>query len=351
MHGTPEPVLLGVLDDTPDGMDRAAFDAVLRLGAQRLAASGRFVRGVEVCFVRAAGPPRGTARALENGFLELDEAGVLVVIGPAMGDGALVATPLAEAAGLPMLNWAGTEEGRGEYMFHVQVGSHEEEPLLLVRQLLARGIGSAVVFFERSAIGSRYARFFEEAAVAEGLGLDGWLGLGPGAPDVDTAVGKLLRAEPRAFVYLGLGIDQPRVAAALARAGFAGQRLCNTCGMFGWASAEAAKAYEGWTYIDMFDETNPRLQGVLRALERPFERGPMPAVYADLVDLAFEGLARAPKLTRDGVREGLERIKGIPACLGAPGTIASFGRHDRGALKGNYLVLRSWRGGRSVAVR
>jgi branched-chain amino acid transport system substrate-binding protein len=351
MHGTPEPVLLGVLDDTPDGMDRAAFDAVLSMGKQRLARSGRFARGIDVHFVRAPGPPRGTAHALEQGFLELDDSGALVVIGPAMGDGALVATPLAEAAGLPLLNWAGTEMGRGQYMFHVQVGSHEEEPLLLVRHLLAQGLGSAVVLFERSAIGSRYARFFEEAAVAEGLGLDGWIGFAPGSPDVEAGVAKLLRSEPRVFVYLGLGIDQPRVQRALESAGFEGQRVCNTCGMFGWASAEAAKGFEGWTYIDMFDETNPRLQSVLRALDRPFDRGPMAAVYADLIDLALEGLARAPALTRDGVREGLERIKGIPACLGAPGTIASFGHCDRGALKGNYLVLRSWRGGRSIAVR
>jgi ABC-type branched-subunit amino acid transport system substrate-binding protein len=351
MHGTPEPALLGVLDDTPDGMDRAAFDALLRAGVQRLAASGRFVRGVEVHFARAAGPPRGTARAIENAFAELDDAGALVVLGPAMGDGALVATPLSDAAGLPLLNWAGTEEGRGEYMFHVQVGSHEEEPLLLVRHLLAQALGSAVVLFERSAIGSRYARFFEEAAVAEGLGLDGWIGLAAGAPDVEGAVAKLLRAEPRAFVYLGLGIDQPRVSSALDRAGFAGRRACNSCGMFGWASAEAAKAYEGWTYVDVVDDANPRLQAVLRALDRSFDRGPMPAVYADMIGLALEGLARAPQLTRDGVRDGLERIKGIPACLGSAGTMLSFGRQDRGALKGPYLVLRSWRAGRSIAVR
>src|SRR5262249_13334737 len=152
---------------------------------------------------------------------------------------------------------------------HVQVGSHEEEPLLLVRHLLAQGLSSAVVLFERSTIGSRYARFFEESAVAEGLALDGWLGLAPGSPEIESAVAKLLRAGPRAFVYLGLGIDRPRVAAALARAGFDGRRLCNTCGMFGWASAEAAKGFEGWVYVDVFDETNARLQSVLGALGRP----------------------------------------------------------------------------------
>jgi hypothetical protein len=166
---------------------------------------------------------------------------------------------------------------------------------------------------------------------------------------VEAGVTKLLRGEPRAFVYLGLGNDLPRVSAALARAGFSGTRVCNTCGMFGWANAEAAKALEGWIYIDVFDEQNPKLQATLRALGRTFERGPMAVVYADLVDLALEGLARAPALTRDGLRDGLERIKGIATCMGAPGTIASFGHWDRAALKGRYLVLRTWRGGRSVA--
>ena len=43
----------------------------------------------------------------------------------------LVATPLADRARIPTINWAGTERARSEFMFHLQVGSHEDEPVLL----------------------------------------------------------------------------------------------------------------------------------------------------------------------------------------------------------------------------
>jgi hypothetical protein len=59
--------------------------------------------------------------------------------------------------------------------------------------------------------------------------------------------------------------------------------------------------------------------------------------------LLGEGLARAPELARAGVRAGLERVKALPAATGRPGTAMGFGNWDRGALKGEYLVLREWR--------
>jgi hypothetical protein len=41
-------------------------------------------------------------------------------------------------------------------------------------------------------------------------------------------------------------------------------------------------------------------------------------------------------------------VKALPAATGRPGTLMGFGNWDRGALKGEYLVLREWRSGRSV---
>ena len=51
-----------------------------------------------------------------------------------------------------------------------------------------------------------------------------------------------------------------------------------------------------------------------------------------------------------GLREGLERVKQLPATSGYEGTLIGFGVQDRAALKGQFLVLRAWRGGRSVQV-
>ena len=66
--------------------------------------------------------------------------------------------------------------------------------------------------------------------------------------------------------------------------------------------------------------------------------------------LLGEGIARCRPSTRDGIREGLERVKQLPATSGREGTMMGFGSWDHAALKGPYLVLRTWREGRTVQV-
>jgi hypothetical protein len=61
-------------------------------------------------------------------------------------------------------------------------------------------------------------------------------------------------------------------------------------------------------------------------------------------------VARSAHLTRAGLKDGLERVKRLPAATGMNGTTMGFGNYDHGALKGRYLVLRSWRDGKSVQV-
>lgn len=46
----------------------------------------------------------------------------------------LVATPLADRYRLPTINWAGPKRARSEWMFHLQVGSHQNESVLLARE-------------------------------------------------------------------------------------------------------------------------------------------------------------------------------------------------------------------------
>ena len=60
-----------------------------------------------------------------------------------------------------------------------------------------------------------------------------------------------------------------------------------------------------------------------------------------------EAISRARVASGPGLTEGLERIKAIPATSGEPGTLMGFGRCDRGALKGRYLVVREWKDGTS----
>ena len=61
--------------------------------------------------------------------------------------------------------------------------------------------------------------------------------------------------------------------------------------------------------------------------------------------LMAEGIARARALTRDEIVRGLERVKSLPSATGRADTLMGFGRYDRGALKGQFLVIREWHDG------
>ena len=76
--------------------------------------------------------------------------------------------------------------------------------------------------------------------------------------------------------------------------------------------------------------------------------GHLAAKGHDVGRLVAEGLARAPELTRAGVRHGLEQVKWLPAAEGHEGTLLGFGIQDRGALHGRYLVVRQWLGGQTI---
>jgi ABC-type branched-subunit amino acid transport system substrate-binding protein len=339
-------VRIGILDDSPDGASPELLDRVTALALEDIA--GRFRRPVEWVIERVNGPPYGTPKALEDGYASLVDAGVIAILGPAMGDAATVAVPLADRAQMPTLNYAGTERGRSDWMFHLQVGSHEDEPLWLGRRLADAGRREVAMIFERAAIGARYGRFFEEACEVLGLDIVARLGVAPGTDNFARVFASIERAEPEAIVYLGLGLCHAPIADGLRKAGVSVPCLTNTCGLFGWVDPAAALSFDGWLYLDMISERNPEY---LRLLERTGCKpggGPSMAFHYELYRLLAEALARAPELTRPGMREGFERIKPLPSVLGEPGTFAGFGHFDRGALKGPYLVLRRWSGGSSV---
>jgi hypothetical protein len=123
----------------------------------------------------------------------------------------------------------------------------------------------------------------------------------------------------------------------------------NTAGLRGY-DPDFARRVEGWAYVDMHSEDNRTLQAYLAATGHS-EGSPRfrEALGHDMGRLVAEGIARAPDLTRTGLKDGLERITWLPAAEGREGTTMGFGVQDRGALKGRYMVMRQWVDGRSVA--
>ncbi len=121
----------------------------------------------------------------------------------------------------------------------------------------------------------------------------------------------------------------------------------NTCGLRGYAP-ELGRVIDGWVYVDLHSDGNSTLAALRERLGLRDRPGFGVAHRYDMGRLVAEGLARAPERTRDGVREGLEAVKWLPAAQGHEGTLLGFGHRDRGALHGRYLVLRQWRDGASV---
>jgi ABC-type branched-subunit amino acid transport system substrate-binding protein len=203
------------------------------------------------------------------------------------------------------------------------------------------------VVYDRSPIGRRYLSFLQAEAEAIGLPIATTVSLFPLAEDADSETGSVLDVGADALVYLGLGLAVPAVARAATQRAWQGPRIMNTAGMRGY-SPEFADVLEGWTYIDMHSDGNSTFADLRRRLNLGAETGAAPAYGYDMGRLIAEAFARAPERSRDGVKEGLEQVKWLPAAEGYEGTTLGFGHQDRGALHGRYLVLRQWRNRSSV---
>ncbi len=355
LHPMTAPIRVGILHDMADSAEEEAAlggarEMIMRLAIDDLRDRGRLDRDVEFVHAAGLGLPAGTAFAIEQAFAELVEQGVVMIVGPAIGDNALVATPLADQARIPTINWAGTERARSEFMFHLQVGSHEDESVLLARHVATLGAQRVGVVLDRSPIGRRYAAFFEAECEALGLELATRVSIAPLAEDATKEVASVRASGADALVYLGLGLVGTAVARARTDAGWDAPAVMNTAGLRGH-DPEYARAIDGWVYLDMIADDNQVLTAVRTRLGADAPPGMFAAVGYDLGQLIAEGLARAPELTAEGVRDGLELVKQVPAAEGRAGTTLGFGHWDRGALHGPYLVLRQWRDASSIEVR
>jgi ABC-type branched-subunit amino acid transport system substrate-binding protein len=349
MEMTPAPILVGSLFDFPQADEGAGFLEAVRLGLADVAASGRLDRTVELVPHLARGLPLGTARDVEDGFDDLDALGVLAILGPSISDNGLIARDLADERELPCINYTGGEHTRSEFMFHYQVGSLEEEPAVLARHLVDRGLGAVAVVHDHSPVGRRYAEFFDQARGLLDLAVTGTAAISPLAQDAGTLVRRLRVADPDALLYLGLGVSARTVALALRSEGWDLPVVANSALMFGYGRRDWREAWEGWVYVDTVADDN-EMRARLRERSRPSAAGPIGVAAYDMGRLLGEGLARSVHLTREGLRDGLERVKQLPATSGRAGTMMGFGSWDHGALKGPYLVLRAWREGHTVQV-
>ena len=339
------PIRIGLLYDFPQGDD--LFARTLRVGLAE--ATDRIDRNVELIEREVRGLPGGSEAEVVHGFADLVADDVLAIVGPSISDNALIAAPLCDAARIPAINYSGGERTRSEWMFHYQVGSLEEEPLVIAQRLADRGLRRVAVTYDRSPVGRRYAECFEAARARLGLEVTAIAGLAPLTDDALPALTGLHVGDPDALVSLGLGVASHAVAVGLRAIGWDLPVVANSALMFGYARPDWRDDFAGWEYVDTVADDN-RMRARLAEHDRRAAGGPIGCAAYDIGRLLGEAIVRCEHLTRAGVADALRSVKRLPAASGREGTRMGFGVRDHAALKGEFLVLRTWRDGRTVEV-
>jgi branched-chain amino acid transport system substrate-binding protein len=341
---------VGVLYDFPQGDGGRYFEDGLRLGFAEQRIDLRLGEEIELTARQADGLPAGSAESVIESFNELVAAGVIAIVGPSISDNGLIVRDLADEAGIACINYTGGAFTRGLHMFHYQVGSLEEEPVLLAEHLRAQDHHRIAVLYDDTPVGTSYDLWLGRAVARTGdPELAFRSSVSPLAEDLRTDVEAALSVEPDALLYLGLGVAARAVALGVEAVGWGGPVVTNSALMFGYARPDWRSGFEGWVYVDTISDTNP-IRAELRERSRMHAASPIGVAAYDIGRLLGEGIVLADDRTARSVRVGLERVKRLPAATGKAGTTMGFGDWDHAALKGEALVLRAWRGGRTVEV-
>jgi len=346
---TRSPIRLGVLYDFPQGDGGDLFERCLRHGIADATTTRPLDRDVEFVPVHARGLPIGSEHEVITAFDDLATKGVIAIVGPSISDNCLIAAPRADAHRIPAINYSGGERTRREWMFHYQLGSLEEEPIVIAERLAARRLDRAAVLYDQSPVGRRYFERFDAVRTRLGLDLAAAATIAPTADDVASELEQLRAAAPDALVYFGLGMASHAVAVARREAGWEVPVIANSALMFGYIRPDWRDDWAGWEYVDQIADDNAQRRR-FADLDPAAAAGPVGCTAFDIGRLLGTALAHCEHLTRAGLAEALRSVKRLPATTGHPGTTMGFGHFDHAALKGDYLVLREWKHGRTVQV-
>jgi branched-chain amino acid transport system substrate-binding protein len=346
------PVKIGVLIDMDMGT-KEDFLAALRFSFDEAHAAGVITRPVELVVKEAIGLPRLEAKNPIDGYRALADEGVLCVIGPLITDNSLALAPVINQVGVPSVTWTGTDRYHGEYCFNLGNGGLAEEAAIMATWIRRRGFKTVGMIHEISPGGVEYASNFRWFAAREGLDIliEAYTTQVP--DDLEGVLRKIRDQRPDCLAYLGYGYPTILMGPMWKRLGWDPPRILTTAFQFCYAKPEWMAALEGWYGIDQMCEQNPLLQPTFDRFAKV--RGKrcdhtVTALSYDTARLIAEGIARANLLTPKGVKEGLEKVRMLPAVNGGPRTHMSLGPFDHKAYKGDWLLIRRIEGGKTVFV-
>jgi ABC-type branched-subunit amino acid transport system substrate-binding protein len=306
---------------------------------------------VELVTRAVEGLPTGSQANVVGAWRELQAEGVVAILGPSNADNGMAVRATADEGRTPTVLFGCSEQLAGEWTFSVPWGAAADDAYLALNWVVHQGHRRIALLWDSAWHAGEWHAYARLAAQRYGIeiagdvripaaatceegrahqldlarrGVERMQALGPDAIVMMTSHGSV----PFATAVVESGWDVPRVVVG---------------GSFGVAR-RLPELFTGWVGTCLWDDTNPMFTRFIAAYEKRFGTRPledMAIVVYDGCRAVLEGLSLAPILTRDGLRTGLERVKGLPATSGAPGTVLSFGPHDHRAYKGrNTSILR-----------
>lgn len=322
---------------------------------------GELDRPVELIIREVMGPMRGTNPVVLDAWRELAyEEHCLAIIGPVVTEANMAIVDEVNRSGVPTISFCATFDWAGPYAFALQNGGFPDEAVLLAAHMAKQGISRVGVFSEEGLIGEEFLAAFRAAARRYGISIvsDQVVGLFNTQQPVDPQLEAMRTADAQAVLALTAYGALPPVQAAIARMRenpdldwdpqcyqnmtWVGMTAFARAGDYDYERVVAEN--EGWIGLDQIHEGNQTFQDALDRFEQRYGRRPFHVYTALGLDhgmVVADCLARMKPPSPEGFRDALERLRMREACVGAPGTVISFGPHDNRGYKGDYIVFRT----------
>jgi hypothetical protein len=337
-------IKVGVLFDfvfpPPSSWDvHSDFTDALHLTFDEAMEHGQLDRPVTVIERAVEGLPRGAVQAVIDAYQELVDEGCLMIIGPMISENMVALREYIDRVGhgIPCLGWGGTEDWLGEWTFAIGDGDLAQEPHVMAGFMAQAGLKRVGVTYERSLIGAEYLRYLRTACETYGLDLAVAVPIAQTEADATGQVAALKAADVDGIAHVGFGLGLLRINMALAAIGWDPPRYTTTAWENGYLNDDLFKAFAGWVGLEHFDETNTVATGWLDRFEKRYGRRPEYAytLYGhDMGRVVAGALGDAHPLSPTGVKEGIERVKYLPAAIGSPGVRITFGKWTRNGWDG-----------------
>ncbi len=346
-----EPVKIGVLVDMDLGQLLADWIDPTILAIEDALNEGAWGRSpVAIITCDARGLPRENYRKLIDGYKWLVEQGCVVILGPMISDNCLTLQPVADEVGVPVIGWTGAHKFASDFCYTVANGDIPTEGVMCANWLYQQGLKKVGLFWEVGSSGRDYADFFRDEAIRLGLTISREVKLEPNPRNLKEHLADMRDMGTEGVYYGGYGYATFHFAEAFRALDWDPPRVMGTAFMFYSNSNKWAEGLEGWHGVDQLGEdgANPNYEAMIKRFKARFGRETRNVVVAlayDTARAAIHGIASAKIPTPREVRDGLDRIRWMPATNGGPGTYVQFGPGDHKGYKGDFLTIRELRGG------